>query len=325
MLRDGSSPARVANSSRTQRLDGPSRSATGRNGSSDGAVTCCGVAVNGSMAPVSRGHRSDACRATDAVPTDDRNSGTAASEAAVTAQAPATVARTPGRRSRSTGARRQGAEEIVARAARNRSLMAAAAYRADPAGRPRIRLDIRDVDRHADGQVPEPAQAVAERRAGEHVEGEVGPQVHAGERHRARQGVGGGAPAPGEVGRHDRGEGEGDGGVPGEEAEAGLRGAGAQVGVDEHGVGAAPLDLLLDHLGGEPAADPGDHGADARTPPTPRHPGERRHDPRRERRAELHGRPQHRLERLGEAVHARGRATPPSPGRRPEPARWTPR
>lgn len=67
---------------------------------------------------MSRGQRSAACTATDAVPTDDTNRGTAPSDAAKTAVAPATVASTPGRRTSSHGARRHGADDSVISAAR---------------------------------------------------------------------------------------------------------------------------------------------------------------------------------------------------------------
>ena len=70
---------------------------------------------------MSRGQRSAACRATASVPADERNSGTDASDAASTAQAPAAGSSTPGRRRSSQGARRQGAEPRVSRAARARA------------------------------------------------------------------------------------------------------------------------------------------------------------------------------------------------------------
>ncbi len=113
--------ARVNASRSTHVLPG-SRPPSGAKGSAGSGVSLSAVATYCCVAPVSRGHRSSAWTATDAVPTDETNSGTDAIDAAVTAAAAATVASTPGRRSNSTGARVHGVDVAVDNAARNRPL-----------------------------------------------------------------------------------------------------------------------------------------------------------------------------------------------------------
>ena len=92
---------------------------SGASGSSGGEVDRVAAGAGVQRDAGVAGQRSDAWRATDSVPTEDRNSGTAASEVVITAQAAATVSRTPGRRRSRRGARRQGADVSVESALRS--------------------------------------------------------------------------------------------------------------------------------------------------------------------------------------------------------------